>query len=70
MGTGRVCTIWRYAEEITVGAGQGEQGGSGKQPVFRARTGVGLGEGSTPAEALLWPWGGRESAKVHVSTHL
>lgn len=53
-----------------MGAGQGEQGGSGKQPVFRARTGVGLGEGSTPAEALLRSWSGRESAKVHVSTHL
>lgn len=28
------------------------------------------GEASTPAEAVLPPWGGRESAKVHVATHL
>ena len=53
-----------------MGPGWGEQGGSGPQSVIRARTGVGLGEGSTPAEALLRPWGGRESAKVHVGTHL
>lgn len=67
--TGRVCTIWRVAEEITLGVGQSEWGWLWEAACDQHKDWGRFGKESTLAEALLQPRGGRESAKVHVGTH-
>lgn len=56
--TGRVCTIWRVAEEITLGWGRVNGGGSGKQAVIKARIGVGLGKSLLPQRHCCSPGAG------------